>query len=120
MVFSHRSCTSGKTRFHIHTRVFTCPEQSFGLDDVSMAITTSTLSELTRTPTPPSNGSDYRTASEGTAASASVTEPSSPADDSKDDAAHHRAAYRDALGLPRELRLRCQIHLEEQCCENNQ
>ncbi|KAL1875205.1 hypothetical protein Daus18300_003276 [Diaporthe australafricana] len=80
-----------------------------------MATTTSTLSELTRTPTPPSNGSDYRTASEGTAGSASATEPSSPADEPKDDAGHHKAAYRQTLDLPRVLKLRCQIHLEEQC-----
>ncbi|KAI3399383.1 hypothetical protein diail_7110 [Diaporthe ilicicola] len=79
-----------------------------------MATTTSTLSELTRTPTPPSNESTYRTASEGTRGSASVTEPSSPAGESKDDAGCDKAAYRDALGLPRELKLRCQIHLEEQ------
>ncbi|KAJ0116352.1 hypothetical protein J7T55_007331 [Diaporthe amygdali] len=81
-----------------------------------MATTTSSLSELTRTPTPPSNESNYRTASEGTVGSASVTEPSSPAGEPKDDSAHHdKAAYRDALGLPRVLRRRCQIHLEEQC-----
>lgn len=90
-------------------------------DDVSMAATTSSLSELTRTPTPPSNESNYRTASEGTVGSASVTEPSSPAGEPKDDSAHHdKTAYRDALGLPRVLRRRCQIHLEEQCCEHDQ
>lgn len=85
-----------------------------------MATTTSTLSELTRTPTPPSNGSNYLTASEGTSGSASVTEPSSPAGDSRDDLRHHKAVYRDALGLPRVLRLRCHIHLEEQYCEHSQ
>lgn len=82
-----------------------------------MATTTSTLSELTRTPTPPSNGSNYLTASEGTSGSASVTEPSSPAGDSRDDSCHPKSVYRDALGLPRELKQRCHIHLEEQCCE---
>lgn len=79
-----------------------------------MATTTSTLSELTRTPTPPSNESNYLTASEGTSGTASVTEPSSPAGDSRDDSGHPKAVYRDALGLPRELKLRCHIHLEEQ------
>ena len=83
-----------------------------------MATTTSTLSELTRTPTPPSNESNYLTASEGTSGSASVTEPSSPADESGDDSCHPKAIYRDALGLPRELKLRCHIHLEEQTCEH--
>lgn len=82
-----------------------------------MATTTSTLSELTRTPTPPSNESTYLTTSEGTSGSASVTEPSSPAGDSRDDSCHPKAVYRDALGLPRELKLRCHIHLEEQYCE---
>ncbi|POS79579.1 hypothetical protein DHEL01_v202025 [Diaporthe helianthi] len=79
-----------------------------------MAKTASTLSDLTRTPTPPSNESNYLTASEGTPLSASVTEPSSPAGDSSDDSDHPKAVYRDALSLPRELKLRCHIHLEEQ------
>ncbi|KAH8781217.1 hypothetical protein F5883DRAFT_539634 [Diaporthe sp. PMI_573] len=79
-----------------------------------MATTTSTLSELTRTPTPPSNESTCLTASECNSGSASLTEPSSPASDSRDDSAHPKAVYRDALGLPRELKLRCHIHLEEQ------
>ncbi|KAG8161672.1 hypothetical protein KVR01_008659 [Diaporthe batatas] len=79
-----------------------------------MAPTTSTLSELTRTPTPPSNESHYLTASEGTSGSASVTEPSSPAGDSRDDLSRPKAVYRDAVTLPRELKLRCHIHLEEQ------
>lgn len=92
-------------------------EYSSGLDDASMATTTSTLSELTRTPTPPSNGSNYLTASEGTSGSASVTEPSSPACEPRDDSGHHKAVYRDASALPRELKLRCHIHLEEQYCE---
>lgn len=83
-----------------------------------MAKTTSTLSELTRTPTPPSNESNYLTASEGTSASASITEPSSPAGDSSEGSAHPKAVYRDAVGLPRELKLRCHIHLEEQYCEH--
>ncbi|KUI55586.1 hypothetical protein VP1G_02978 [Cytospora mali] len=75
--------------------------------------TTSTLSTLTRTPTPVSNesfNSRYQTASEGTAGT--VTEPSSPGDAGQDHAG--KASYRDALDLPRELKLRCQIHLEEQ------
>lgn len=86
-----------------------------------MATTTSTLSELTRTPTPPSNESNYLTASEGTPASASVTEPSSPAGEPRDDSGHHRkAVYRGANGLPHELKQRCKIHLEEQYCEHSQ
>lgn len=85
-----------------------------------MATTTSTLSELTRTPTPPSNGSNYLTASEGTPGTASVTEPSSPSGESRDGSGHHsKAVYRDASGLPRELKLRCHIHLEEQYCEHS-
>lgn len=84
-----------------------------------MATTTSSLSELTRTPTPPSNDSTYLTASEGTPVSASVTEPSSPAGDSREGSAHPKAVYRDAVGLPRELKLRCHIHLEEQYCEHS-
>ncbi|KUI64553.1 hypothetical protein VM1G_00851 [Cytospora mali] len=75
--------------------------------------TTSALSTLTRTPTPVSNesfNSRCQTASEGTAGT--VTEPSSPGDAGQDHAG--KALYRDALNLPRELKLRCQIHLEEQ------
>lgn len=86
-----------------------------GLDDASMATTTSTLSDLTRTPTPPSNRSNYLTASEGT--SGTATEPSSPAGEPCDDSGRHKAAYRAATDLPRELKARCHIHLEEQYCE---
>lgn len=49
-----------------------------------------------------------------------MTEPSSPAGDSRDDLGQPKPVYRDALGLPRELRLRCHIHLEEQYCEHGQ
>lgn len=82
--------------------------------------TTSTLSTLTRTPTPVSvsNGSisRYQTASEGT--SGTVTEPSSPGEAGAD--LGGKAPYRNALDLPRELKLRCQIHLEEQYCKHGQ
>jgi hypothetical protein len=89
-----------------------------GRDDATMATTASSLSVLTRTPTPPSNGSSYLTASEGTLGSSSGTEPSSPADDSRHSSCNTEAVYRDAVALPRELKLRCQIHLEEQYCEH--
>ncbi|ROW17661.1 hypothetical protein VPNG_00601 [Cytospora leucostoma] len=71
--------------------------------------TTSTLTPLTRTPTPVSHDSNsrYQTASEG-----SVTEPSSPGEAGQDPAG--KPTYYDARDLPRELKLRCQIHLEEQ------
>lgn len=77
----------------------------------------STLSSLSRTPTPFSR---YHTADEGASIPADlgdVTDISSPGE-----AADHdfglRAPYRDASALPDELKDRCQIHLEEQTCEH--
>jgi hypothetical protein len=92
-----------------------CPAGK-GKDDASM-IATSSLSPLTRTPTPASNESfsRYQTASEGTAGT--VTEPSTPGEAARDRAG--KAPYRDALDLPHELKGRCKIHLEEQYCEHD-
>ena len=92
------------------------PKSTKEEDDASMStVTTSSLTTLMRTPTPASNESDtrYQTASEGTAAT--VTEPSSPGEAGQDTAG--KTPYRDALDLPYELKSRCHIHLEEQCCK---
>lgn len=79
--------------------------------DASSAL--STLSALTRTPSPVSR---YHTADEGTSSRGEdVTDISSPGEAADEDHGV-QTPYRDALDLPRELRLRCQIHLEEQYC----
>lgn len=77
----------------------------------------SSLSSLSRTPTPFSR---YYTADESASIHADledVTDISSPGE-----AADHdfdlKAAYRDATALPEELKHRCQIHIEEQTCEH--
>lgn len=76
----------------------------------------SSLSSLSRTPTPFSR---YQTADEGASIRADledVTDISSPGE-----AADHdfglKAPYRNARTLPEELKHRCQIHIEEQTCE---
>lgn len=70
-------------------------------------------SALTRTPSPISH---YQTADEGTSSRGEdVTDISSPGDAVEDDYSV-KTPYRDALALPHELRWRCKIHLEEQCC----
>lgn len=80
----------------------------------SMAASSS-LSSLSRTPTPFSR---YHTADESASIPADledVTDISSPGE-----AADHdfglKAPYRDARALPEELKSRCQIHVEEQTC----
>lgn len=83
---------------------------------------TSSLSALSRTPTPFSR---YQTADEGTEGASNpaedVTDISSPGDADAgagaDDDFGLRAPYHDAQGLPRELKNRVQIHLEEQTCK---
>lgn len=85
---------------------------------------TSSLSALSRTPTPFSR---YHTADEGTEGASNpagdVTDISSPGDvdadahAGADDDFGLRAPYHAAQGLPRELKIRAQIHLEEQTCK---
>lgn len=78
----------------------------------------SSLSSLSRTPTPYSR---YQTADESASTHADledVTDISSPGE-----AADHdfglKAPYRDAQALPDELKQRCQIHIEEQTCNDS-
>lgn len=74
----------------------------------------SALSTLTRTPTP-SPPSIYHTVDEGASSrGGDVTDMSSPGEAGGEEDFSVKTPYRDALSLPRELKLRCQIHLEEQ------
>lgn len=80
-----------------------------------MVDTESDLSALTRTP----SLSYYHTADEGTSSRGEdVTDISSPGE-AVDEDYSVKTPYRDALDLPRELRLRCHIHLEEQYCRHS-
>lgn len=87
----------------------------------SMAAT-STLSSLSRTPTPLSK---YHTADEGASNPGleDVTDISSPGeavDGAGDDDFSVKVPYHAARNLPEELKSRVQIHLEEQTCEKMQ
>lgn len=73
-------------------------------------VATSSLSPLSRTPTP---FSACHTADEGASnPGEDVTDISSPGE-----AGDEGFTYHQAKELPNELRSRCQIHIEEQTCE---
>lgn len=79
-----------------------------------MNVVSSTLSSFSRTPTPVSKS---RATDEGVSNPAGyVTDISSPGDAGEDDS-DTAFMYREATDLPRELKLRCQIHLEERTCK---
>lgn len=93
------------------------PYSNLGHVNTQGMAASSTLSSLSRTPTPFSR---YQTADEGASIRADledVTDISSPGE-----AADHdfglKAPYRNARALPEELKHRCQIHIEEQTCEH--
>lgn len=92
------------------------PSSKLGHVNTKGMAASSSLSSLSRTPTPFSR---YQTADEGASIRADledVTDISSPGE-----AADHdfglKAPYRNARALPEELKNRCQIHIEEQTCE---
>lgn len=75
----------------------------------------SSISTLTSISTISSPSVSYQTASECTGNHCEdVTEASSPGDH----ISPSKTSYRDATQLPRELKDRCQIHLEEQTREH--
>lgn len=108
------------TNEHYTSRPFS-PQITRRHENHNMAAT-STLSSLSRTPTPLSK---YHTADEGASNPGleDVTDISSPgeaADGAGDDDYGVKVPYHAARNLPEELKSRVQIHLEEQTCEEMQ